>query len=119
MPPFLIVGTTLAAIVGGQTVGVAPEAQLKCIKVQKDGQEAEVKDIISGIQLAVERAGDNTTIPSVILVSYFLPANQELDDAVRIPTVSWNDTYTYIEMRFTGHQGHREGHPRHRSGRGR
>ena len=90
--PFLLVGTTLAAIVGGQTVGVAPEAQLKCIKVQKDGQEADVRDIISGIQLAVERASDNTAIPSVILVPYSFPANQQLDDAVRIPTVSWNDT---------------------------
>ena len=56
----------------------------------------------------------NTTLPSVILVSYCVPAKQEFDDAVRIPTIR---QHAYVEIRSTGYQGHRERHPRHHSDR--
>ena len=108
---FLLVGTALAAIAAGQFVGVAPQARLLCIRVGDIRPQPELEDITNAIRLAVQAAVD-TGIPSVILLPFTLPVNQEYDDAVRIPTVIWNNPY--ILMRSTGRQGHRERRPRHR-----
>ena len=89
---FLIVGTALAAIVSGRFVGVAPQAQVNCIKVTKgDKGPLDPKDVADGIRLAVKLAS-NSTLHSVILAAPSGLANQEYDDAVRILTVSWNNT---------------------------
>ena len=105
--PFPLVGTNLAAIIGGQLIGVAPQARLLCIKV--GDLDPDVPNMIEAIRFAVQLAGSAST-PSVILlpfVSGFF--GQAFDDAVRIPTVSWNNTY--IKMRSTGRRRHQEWRP--------
>ena len=109
--PILLDGTGLAQIIGGKSFGVASEASLGCIKVGRDDQPyPEIKDIADAIRGAVDIAGA-LNVPAVIVLGWVTDLSQVLDDAVRIFTVSWGNTY--IEMRSTGLQRFGERHPRH------
>ena len=50
-----------------------------------------MSDVVGAIGAAVDIAL-STKVPSVIVLGWLLDASQEINDAVRVPTVSWSDT---------------------------
>ncbi|KIM29136.1 hypothetical protein M408DRAFT_16108 [Serendipita vermifera MAFF 305830] len=75
-------GTHVAGTVAGKTVGVAKQASVFMIKVVADDGSAATSDIISGINLAAQRAAANPTRPAVVNMSLGGPPSNTLDAAV-------------------------------------
>ncbi|MDA2813088.1 S8 family peptidase [Nocardiopsis sp. RSe5-2] len=71
-------GTHVAGTIGGETVGVAPEANLHGVKVLGDDGSGSYDDVIAGIDWVAENAPEG----SVANLSLGGPASQAVDDAV-------------------------------------
>jgi cerevisin len=74
-------GTHVTGTIGGNVFGVAKKASLNCIKVMADDGSGATSDIISGINLAAQKALASGK-PSVISMSLGGPINQAIDSAV-------------------------------------
>lgn len=79
---YTIDGTHVAGTAAGKTVGVAKQANIFMIKVVADNGSASNSDIISGINLALNRALANPARPAVVNMSLGGPRSRALDAAV-------------------------------------
>jgi hypothetical protein len=79
---FLLDGTHVSGTAAGKTVGVAKKASIFMIKVTSDQGAAATSDIISGINLAAQRAGQNPDRPAVVNMSLGGPGSRAMDQAV-------------------------------------
>ena len=66
----------------GKTVGVAKQANVFMIKCVADDGSAATSDIVSAINLAVQRSSANPTRPAVVNMSLGGPVSAALDNAV-------------------------------------
>ncbi|CCA70066.1 probable endopeptidase K [Serendipita indica DSM 11827] len=75
-------GTHVSGTVAGKTVGVAKQASVFMIKCVADDGSAATSDIISAINLAVQRSSANPNRPAVVNMSLGGPVSAALDRAV-------------------------------------
>jgi len=66
-------GTHVSGTAAGNTVGIARNASIFMIKVVNDDGSAANSDIISGINVAAQRAAANPTRPAVVNMSLGTP----------------------------------------------